>query len=226
MKHEKIIDRIRKLLAMSRDTSSPYEAGIAAKRARKLIDEHQVSELDLSTVSSSNMGSNNYETRMTSTIAPIGTLAVAVAVAVAIFNEGIVRYVWRDKHYDVQFSGMLVDTICAVELMKYLRNEMYRQAERFTQGRAYRLGFANGVTNQVDEAMRKREQIKTSSGAALVACKGQLVEREFGPTEYSDPGPAKFTGSDSFFSKGYQSGQSASLARQVSGVTQRKISNQ
>lgn len=44
MASEKIIDRVKKLLAMSKDASSPHEAGIALSRAKKLIEQHQLDE--------------------------------------------------------------------------------------------------------------------------------------------------------------------------------------
>ncbi len=42
-----IIERVRKLLSMAVDTSSPHEAAIAASRARKLMDKHQIDLADL-----------------------------------------------------------------------------------------------------------------------------------------------------------------------------------
>ena len=39
--------RIRKLLAMAGDASSPNEAAIAAKRAKALLNEHNLSEADV-----------------------------------------------------------------------------------------------------------------------------------------------------------------------------------
>ena len=46
MTDEKILDRIRKLLAMSKDTSSPNEAAIAARRAEAMMRKHNIEEAD------------------------------------------------------------------------------------------------------------------------------------------------------------------------------------
>ena len=40
-KARKIRERIRKLLAMAGDASSPQEAAIAARRAKALLNEHK-----------------------------------------------------------------------------------------------------------------------------------------------------------------------------------------
>ena len=46
-KARKIRERIRKLLAMAGDASSPQEAAIAARRAKALLNEHNLSEADV-----------------------------------------------------------------------------------------------------------------------------------------------------------------------------------
>lgn len=43
---EKIITRVKALLAMAKDTSSPNEAAIALERARKLVDKYQLENID------------------------------------------------------------------------------------------------------------------------------------------------------------------------------------
>ena len=47
MKDEKIIERIKKLLRLAEDNSSPNEAMIAAKRARSLMDQHQIRHIPI-----------------------------------------------------------------------------------------------------------------------------------------------------------------------------------
>ena len=43
----KIMERVRKLLAMAKDATSPHEAAIAARRARSLMDKHQLEEHEM-----------------------------------------------------------------------------------------------------------------------------------------------------------------------------------
>jgi len=225
MKEEKILDRIRKLLAMSKDTSSPYEAAIAAGRARKMMDKFQVSELDLTTVSDSDMAEEGFDTGMKTQSTVVSSLAVAVAT----LNDCHVVIGTVRGHKVLTFQGMFVDAVCAIELMKYLKDEMYKQAKNNATGRAdrsaYRLGFAAGVTNQVRKIMRDRKQLKTEkTGTALVACKQQLVNKHFGATRYKEQ-RTKFSGSAQSYYQGKEAGMNASLNRQVNGAGQPRLNN-
>ncbi len=49
LEYEKIINRVKKLLALSNDTSSPNEAAIALKRVRSLMDKYQLTHEDILT---------------------------------------------------------------------------------------------------------------------------------------------------------------------------------
>ncbi len=219
---EKIIDRIKKLLRMAKDTASPNEAAIAASRARKLMDMHQVDELDLTAVEADDFGESAYSTGATTCSAVISTLGLTVGK----LNDCVATWgsVGRVKH--IIFKGLLADSVCASEMLKYLRDEMYKQAERNETGRAnrhaYRLGFANGVSKQVAAIMADRHDIKTSTGTGLVVAKKQLVEAHYGRqrTQTTRPG---YRGDRSAFLAGRQAGESASLNRQVNGQQQGRL---
>lgn len=224
--NDKIIDRVRKLLAMAKDTSSPNEAAIAAQRARKLIDEYQLSELDLTTVDANAFSSETYNTGQKTLNRALSIMAVAVAK----YNDCQTEATSLGGAINIRFKGMLVDAVCATEMFKYLRDEMYRQAERNAEGRAnrtaYRLGFASGITAQVRESMRQRVHLKTSTGTNLVSCKNQLVVGHFGETRYKrDKVRFSSNGAQSFFNQGKERGQNTNLSRQVTGNPQKAIAN-
>jgi len=225
--NDKILDRIRKLLAMAGDTSSPNEAAIAAKRARALMDKHQVSDVDLTTLDASDMGS-----KVTNLKQKTNNLFTSVlSVAVATYNDCQVRYVRSDRGFlELKFEGMLVDAVCAYELFKYLRGQAYQQAERYHTGRkdrhAYRVGFASGVAAQVREMMKEREAIKmetgSQTGTALVVCKQQLVKQHFAPVNYVNS-QSSYSGSRDAYGEGHRAGRKAGLNRQVSGSNQGRL---
>lgn len=216
-KTEKIIERVRKLLAMSKDTGSPNEAAIAAKRARFLMDEYQLTEMDLTKIESSDMGASYQEGKKT-----VSSFDGVLAVAVAEFNDCQVKYERNKLTYklDIRFEGMLVDTVCAVELFRYLKGQAYKQAVRYEEGRknrhAYRVGFASGVARQVKQFLLERAKLKTAGGTSLIVCKQQLVAQHFKPVKYKSSG-TKFSGDRSSFQSGVVAGQKAGLNRQVSG---------
>jgi hypothetical protein len=218
------MDRIRKLLAMAGDTGSPHEAAIAARRARKLMDDYQISEMDLTTIDGADMGNNDFSRGQKKASTFHGVLGVAVAT----FNDVQCKYV-RNRvtgNLDLRFEGLLVDTVCATELFRYLSQEAYKQAERKEQGRAdrhaYRVGFSSGVAAQVEEIMRERQELKTGTGTALVACKMALVHQHFKPIKYGSSSYS-FSGDRSSFQSGKRAGRNAGLNRQVGGNQQGRL---
>jgi hypothetical protein len=224
MDNSKILTRIRNLLAMAGDTGSPNEAAIAARRARKLMDEYQINEMDLTTVEGDDMGAN-------STAAggqKASTFHGRLAVSVARLNDVQTRYA-RNRitgKLDIRFEGLLVDTVCAVELFRYLTHEAYKQAERKEQGRAdrhaYRLGFASGVDDQIDEILEERNRLKTATGQSLVVCKMALVKQHFDPVKYRNTRDS-YAGGRSSYQSGHRAGQKAGLNRQVGGESQKRL---
>jgi hypothetical protein len=59
MGNKKVIDKIRKLLAMANCAGSPKEAVVAAKMARSLMDKHQIEESDIGEKTSFGTSSNS-----------------------------------------------------------------------------------------------------------------------------------------------------------------------
>lgn len=222
-KHEKILDRIRKLLSMAGDTSSPNEAAIAAARARKMMDEYQVNELDLTSVADDDLGTNSTGSGQRTVNKPLNVMSCAVA------DLNDVRIdMNRGPGGEILFifKGFLVDAVCATEMFKYLSVEMYRQAERNAWGRsnrfAYRLGFASGIRAQIDEALKERREIKTAAGTSLMVVKDQLVVAKYGVAKYRNV-RTSFQGSHRSYDQGKERGRNTNLDRQVGGKGQTRI---
>lgn len=217
----KVMDRIRKLLAMAQDVSSPHEAAIAAGRARKLMDQHQVSELELTSSEPNRFESENFKTGNKTTDKFSGICGLAVAK----LNDCVVSWKRDGNGYPyLKFDGMLGDAVCAVELYKYLRGVAYRLAEEHVptwassrvraDRNAYRLGFASGVADKVKEILVERRKLEMSDGRALVVVKNALVSDHFGRQRESST-RARTTGSSVARNAGYQAGYNAGLNRQV-----------
>lgn len=234
--NEKMLKRIRALLAMAADTSSPHEAAIAAGRARKLMDEYQVSELDLETTEAAEFGSASFETSYQRLNIPYGYIALAVAR----LNDCVVGW---DRNYGkdialltLKFKGFLIDTVTAVEMMKYLVAEMDHQSEihvpkgtrRLQKMRhAFKLGYGRGVGDQVKLMCDERTRIKTSSGTSLVIVKGQLVTQHFGMQKTSTKGSARASqqanSAQGAYETGKRIGRRVGLDKQVGGSSQKQI---
>jgi hypothetical protein len=214
MKTDKILERIRKLLNMAADTSSPNEAAIAAGRARKLMDQYQVTDWDLKQNKEEDFGSAR-------TIWE-DTWHGMLGIAMAWLNDVNCRQQHGDGFLDTPhllFEGYLVDAVTAKELWLYLVAQAEIQSKQ-VRGRKepFKRGFASGVQAQVKEILKEREKIVTSNGTALVVCKRQLVESRYGQMKTSQV--RRSTGGN--FQAGYERGLKAGLNRQVSGSSSRK----
>lgn len=81
MDNKKIIDRIRKLLTMSKDSSSPNEAAIAAGRAAKLMQQYnlETAEVILSNITEDTITENSTNTKYSTFPSWASYLAIPVA---------------------------------------------------------------------------------------------------------------------------------------------------
>lgn len=223
-KMAKVLERIRKLLAMSKGNSNPHEAGIAARRARALMDEYQVTEMDLTQVAPKDFGTADASLNTRNQVFEVSVLAMSIAE----LNDCIIE---GDRNLDntilYRFKGLLADAVCATEMFKWLRDDMYRYAALMAEGRqsrkAYRLGFAKGIQDQVRNIMRERGELKERThGTSLVLVKAQLVTEHFGEQRCGRTRSA--TASDSHaYHAGYTKGHETNLSKQVEGESQRRL---
>jgi len=199
MKDDKIIERVRALLAMAGDTSSPHEASIAAGRARKLMDAHQIELSDLGD-KSTGFGFRNVdqEYRFPPKWKDI------MAVAVAQFNDCkcIKTRKWKSTNhsytFQVVFQGYESDVEVAGAMYDYLTKTIDRLCAKYIGslgydkypakiGDAYKKAASSELCNRL-RVMREERQadIKLSDGRSLVLVKMAAVEAEFGVAKYVD----------------------------------------
>ncbi len=180
MSNNKILEKVKKLLAMSKDVSSPKEAMIASKLARKLMDKHQIETLDLEKSIPSDFGEEIYLSGMKTRVKTLSILGVCVAK----YNDCIATY----SGSNIIFKGFKEDTAITKEMMHYLIDTMYSLSKRLklkrAEGNSFRLGFVHGIAEQVKELLKEREEVTTSTGTNLVICKNKLVVKEFGSPKY------------------------------------------
>jgi hypothetical protein len=180
-KDEKILQRIKNLLEMAGDSSSPHEAMIAAKRARSLMDKHQISKDDLLANISNSYGQadGEYSPKYTPTWVRI------IAAAVGHLNDcqSIIEY--TGQRITFRFRGFKSDAIIA----KYTHDYLIATSERLLiksgiKGRSnknfYRLGFAQEISRRIAKIVTDRKTtIRTSDGRSLVILKKDLVDAHF-----------------------------------------------
>lgn len=231
MELDKIIDRVRKLLRMAADTSSPNEAAIAAGRARKLMDQHQISLDDL-------RESNGFGfTKVGKDYRFMPVWKAILSVAVAQFNDckAILSHEWKTSNASytkrVMFQGFEADVAVAAAMYDYLTSTIDRLCARYIAelgytkypaklGDAYKKAAASELCNRLRKMQAEREQeLKTSTGTSLVVFKMAQVEAEFGKADYKNTFLVSRRDAETFAAqrRGREDGASISLSTQIDG---------
>ena len=190
---DKITERVRKLLAMSEDTSSPHEAAIAARRAAKLMQQYNIDNAAvlLSTLTDDDIVENSIHAAQGTRIA---RWIMLLLVPVANLHDCKVRYTWLDRKTKVpQFIGTREDSMVAGYVFEYLVREIKKLGKLYQPlNKAYGGGlkgmndFKDGASNTVRTMLadlntekKAAEQTAAKDSKALVVCKMQLIESRY-----------------------------------------------
>ena len=180
---EKLLERIRKLFAMSQETeASPHEAEIALRRCQSLMSRYGITEADLHTSKFS------AETFRTSTRVPMHIQWLASAM------QSLHSVLFVTGGGDgPEFRGFDIDVKVARMTMEYLEDAIERslttrrRAGTFPAGRSaaydYRVSFAIEVSNRIDTLVEEREAAEaaaTVTGTSLTIRKMEIVDQECG----------------------------------------------
>lgn len=182
---EKLLSRIRKLYAMSRESeSSPHEAEIAMRRCQSLMSRFGITESDLET---SEFGATKIGKEFRSLPSYVGVLGSAVA----LLHDCICV-----RSGTIEFRGFSIDAEVASLTFEYLSDAMERSLKAHKRigtvepGRSasfdYRVGFALAVlkrSRQLDAERRSQEeqaaaaagQERSGPGSSLVVRKREVV---------------------------------------------------
>ena len=197
-KVKKILERIRKLLAMAGDASSPHEAAIAAKRAKALLNEHNLSEAD---VIAGGMTLDDFQTR------DVGEARRRFPKWISILSPAIATYTGTSAVFhlvdlgpksargkQVRYRGHVDD----LTLAEYLHVYLVRTVENMTQAaglkglgprNSFKCGMAQSIGEKLREMAAQEEewfcQNSDSKALALADKKDAMIRQKFGETRYS-----------------------------------------
>jgi len=219
MKDDKVIEKIRKLLAMAEDTSSPNEAMIAARRARKLMDKHQLKREDIEDKEATQF----LQTQADKVTRQRKTWLLYIASASAVLND-CVSVVSGAPEVIYKFRGFTSDAVVAKLTMDYLVDACERQLNQSdavgaSERNFFRVGFGQAVLNRAHEIKREREEeMVTTTGTALIPMKQKMIEQHFGKLQtftrrHRNPSASE----NKAYSDGYTAGRKTGLERQVEG---------
>ena len=175
---EKLLSRIRKLFAMSKEReSSPHEAEIALRRCESLMQKYGIMESDLET---SEFGSCQYANIRKS----LPTYLKYLAAAVAKLNDCVVVR-GSTGAGNFEFRGYAVDTAVCELTLEYLEEALARclksakSSGEIPAGRSpthdFRLGFALQISDRVKKMVEEKTELSSSPGTSLVVKKMDMV---------------------------------------------------
>lgn len=244
--NEKVLERVRALLAMAADTSSPNEAAIAAGRARKLMDSHQISLDDLK--ESNGFGFRNVDKEYR--YMPMYRDWLTVAVAKMNDCKAIKTHKYKSSNnsytYQIVFQGYEADVQLAVHMYDYLVSAIDRLCSVYLQpimaamtiprypaklGDAFKKAASHELCTRLRTMQKEREdtlQVKhdpATPGTSLVVFKMAAVEAEFGKAKYVTKSITKRhygEDVDSARAKGREAGRSINLDRQIDAPADHK----
>ena len=187
-----VIERVQKLLALSK-SSNPNEAANAAAAANKLIDQYRLSEADITT----EQGETDplveddgyiYETGKITPWKAALVRTLAAHYGVAHFNA--IHYPEGRKVSRFKLLGRKSD----IEITRYMFSWLMMECQRLANAQAkglgrvfaasYCEGFVNGVAIQLHSS--RQEAQKTATSAAIVKLDARLKEStDFMYTNYN-----------------------------------------
>lgn len=178
-----ILDKIRKLLALSAKSSNANEAAVAAAAAQRLMTEHQIAEAELE--------SGDRHEHATLSDDPLDTFGGRSVVWKEVLSSQLCEMhgckIWRETRWEkgsvvkrMRVVGRPSDVGSVRYLYAWLTSEITRLVERNGRGRgkAYAFSYRAGAVNGCLAAMRvaHREVRATATNAAIVRVDARAEE--------------------------------------------------
>ena len=226
---EKIIDRIRKLVAMSNDAGSPNEAAIAAKRVKSMLDKYELEMADVLLEEYSRgegLVAEHFATGRKQTPRYYDWLIVALGEC---FNVNI-----RWDRNGRKLEGFETDVAAVKVLAAWIGAQVYAMGslanphDTWVSTRQYRGDFRKSCASQTASRIReyygapKDQQSAAGKTQALVARTKQLAVRE----QFGDPGygasRAHYSSRDAYES-GRRAADSINITRGIGGKDVKRL---
>lgn len=219
---EKIIDKVKKLLALSK-SSNEHEAGLALENANKLLMKHNLEMTDIEEIDMNDIIEED------SIISGKRIMSWKINLLESIMRLNgcqILMHNRRNGNKRISAIGKKHNIEVSVSMYEYLTSTMDRtlkekQKEEFMiDPFSYRMGFCSAISRKVNEILQEREQNKNdfnNACTALIVLDKALVD-QFLKNKYSDLGThstkTSYKDRESFL-QGHMAGESTGLNSQV-----------
>lgn len=191
---KKILERVKALLAMGSDASSPNEAAIALKRARVLMDKYQIELTDIENTHEDDLTTGAYYSGNSQRKRWFEYIAAKIAVlndckitVMVVYKDGkkCVTYDFSGFKEDVELSKFMMSYIYDTALRLYKRDKGELGIKGKSGKNSYLLGISAGIRNRMNDAIEERKQDgEVVGGRQLMIVKSQVVEARFGKNKF------------------------------------------
>lgn len=218
MQQERIVDKIRKLLALSK-SDNPHEAAVALQKATQLMEEYQIKNIDL--IPEQDVTHSDIESVTGQHYIWAKTLAFSCA---KLFDCTTINY--TDKK-GFRFIGEEQNIVCANQLFWHLFRAWkgmcstdYKKdqpLDRKLYRKSHGLGFASTIYKRVQELTEKRhENIVKSTGTDLVVVSDAKLNQYMEDNFKLRKAPSRsLTTSGSGYSQGMAAGKKVNLVAPI-----------
>jgi len=225
---DKILNKIRKMLAMSKGQANEHEAAVAAAMAEKWMRKYGLEHEDvlIQEIKQDGAVDETYGVSYAKVPSWMNSLSVYVGrlfeTEVRFTSEFVFIENRHQKRKFFKFYGTAVDVQVSIWTFTFLIEEFERLAEKHLKeyreshpdikvhGRrikeSFKYGAMKAVADKVTEIVdvRNKERMEASTSTALVVVKKQLIEEKYGKFSYETGG----TNSDLWYDS-YRSGMDA-----------------
>ena len=189
----KILERIRALLAMGGDVSSEHEAAIALKRARSLMDKHQVTLADIENIDDDSFGSAYFETGSAKQKIWVSSLSIKIAklndciasIKSRTNKRAPVTYVFKGFAEDAKICDFMLIYLVDTCNRLYNRDKAKLGLSGISDKNDYLHGLVAGLSEKMQAMIDERVSQQASDGRSLVLVKKAMVEQQFGEENYT-----------------------------------------
>jgi hypothetical protein len=215
MTKEKIADKIKKLLALSK-SDNEHEASLALANANKLLMKHNLEmkdleEIDLTCIVEEEVMSAgrimNYKSMMLNAV--MGFNNCEILIHSITHGNKIIKAIGKKQNIDVSLS-----------MYEYLMNTMERKmkVEKPRNKTSFRLGFSHSIAIKIKEIMQERNNSNNDVACTALVIQEKKMAKDFMHNKYKNlrTQRAKTSYRDrESFDSGVQAGNSTSLNSQI-----------
>ena len=223
---ERVYDKVRKLLALSKSPNE-HEAALAAERAREILDKYQISLAEVDEKEFTEIVEKGADSGYSNPRMWVHVLAMSTAKAFdcKVFRMGGV-YVFCGLKSDTQVSeyifAYLLRTVFGL-MKQRMKNRRKIGARGAGDVQSYAYGAARAIGEKIEAyaaSQRRRDvyqEFKSKTGKDLMVVKNGALEKYWQEKGFRKPRRSKMKVSGDYY-MGYQDGQKVNIYPGVTGA--------